>query len=85
MSFTTPFFIILAGAWTAPGRHFVVGVTMAILVALALGGVYTLAFTGDPRFGLRGWESLHYGVTPVLNLLGLSISLFVVWGRWKTE
>lgn len=76
MAFTTPFVIIYVGAWTAPTRRFETGIALAVAIALILGGIYVFAFTGDTAFS--GWYSLHYGATPVLNLVAIATALFIV-------
>ena len=82
MAFTSPFFFIFAGALAAPGRRMIVGIILAIAFALGLGSMYTLAFTADPQYGLRGWGTLHWGATPILDLLGLGGALVMVWQKW---
>ena len=83
MSFIVPYLIIFAGAWVAPSQRMIAGIAMAILVALGLGSVYTFSFSA-PQFGYSGWESLHYGATPALNLLAVGLALFTVWQKWGT-
>ena len=80
IAFTTPFFVIYVGTWTAPTHRGEAGLALAIATALILGGVYVLAFTGGPMF--RGWSSLYFGATPVLNLVGIAIALYNVRRRW---
>ncbi len=82
-AFTTPFFIIYAGSWMAPGRRVDASVALAVFTALALGGVYVLAFSGGPSF--MGWSSLYYGATPVLNLAGVALGLYTVRRRWDSR
>lgn len=80
MAFAMPFFMIYAGAWTAPKLRGETSVALAIIVALILGGVYVLAFTGGSLF--RGWSSLYFGAMPVLNLAGMATALYKVRRRW---
>lgn len=82
MAFTSPYFFIFAGAWVAPSQRAIVGVTLAIVFALFLGGFYTLTFTVGPQMGWSGWGALHYGLTPVLNLLGIGAALVTICQKW---
>lgn len=85
MAFTTPFIIIYVGAWTAPTRRFETGIALAIATALILAGMYVLAFTAAV---FSGWDSLHYGATPVLNLAAIATALYIVrrnWGSVKAQ
>ena len=75
-AFTSPFFFIYIGARIAPTHRGVTSIVLAIIMALIMGGVYVLAFTGGPMF--RGWSSLYFGATPVLNLLGIASALYKV-------
>jgi len=81
IAFTTPFFIIYVGVLTAPTHKRETGVALAITIALILGGVYVLAFTGGPQF--RGWGSLYFGATPVLNLVGIATALYKIRHRYQ--
>ena len=80
MAFTTPFFVIYVGTWTAPTHRGETSIVLAIITALILGGVYVLAFTGGPRFS--GWSSLYFGAMPILNLTGMATALYIVRRRW---
>ena len=80
IAFTTPFFIIYVGAWTAPTYQVETSVALAILIALILGGIYVLAFTGGARFG--GWSSLYFGATPLLNLAAIATAIYITRRRW---
>ncbi|MFC1913924.1 hypothetical protein ACFLXF_01470, partial [Chloroflexota bacterium] len=73
-AFTAPFFIIYVGSLIAPAHKIETSVALAITIALILGGVYVIAFTGGPQF--RGWGSLYFGATPVLNLVGIATALY---------
>ena len=75
IAFSSPYVFIRAGAYTSPGFHPEAGVALSIIVALALGGIYVLAFTSS---SLGGWYSLYYGATPVLNLVGIAAALYAV-------
>lgn len=81
IAFSTPFFIICVGAWTAPAHRSETSVALAIATALILGGGYVLAFTGGPRFS--GWSSLYFGATPALNLAGIATALYRVRHRYQ--
>jgi membrane-bound acyltransferase YfiQ involved in biofilm formation len=83
IAFTTPFLIIFVGSWTAPAHRFVAAITLSIIIALILGGVYVFAFSGNPI--LNGWNSLYYGATPVLNLLGIASALYTVNRKWQAS
>jgi hypothetical protein len=82
IAFTTPFVIIYVGALTAPTHHKETGVALAIFIALALGGVYVFAFTDTPY--LKGWNSIYYGATPILNLVGIAIPLYKLRNKYQT-
>ena len=81
IAFTIPFFIIYVGVLTAPTHKNETGVTLAITMALIMGGIYVLAFTGGPQ--LKGWSSLYFGATPVFNLLGMAAALYKIRSRYK--
>lgn len=83
MAFTTPFFMILTGAWTAPMRRVETGVALSIIIALILGGMYVFTFVGNSQY-MSGWDSLHYGATPALNLVGIATALYTVRHNWGT-
>jgi hypothetical protein len=80
IAFTTPFFAILAGAWTAPERRVETGVVLAIITALILGGTYVYTFIGGSQYS--GWASLHFGATPLLNLVAIATALYTVRRNW---
>ena len=81
IAFTTPFFIIYIGALIAPTHHKETGVALAIFTALILGGLYVFAFTGISL--LRNWNSIYFGATPLLNLIGIAIALFRIRNRYR--
>jgi hypothetical protein len=83
VAFATPLCVIYFGSWVAPKRRIETSIALAIIIAIILGGVYVLAFTGGPQFS--GWGSLHYGFTPLLNLAGIAVALFLVKYRWDTS
>ena len=76
IALTSPFCIIYVGARVAPSHKVEAGVALAIASAILMGGVYVLAFNGGPSFS--GWNSLHFGATPALNLIGIALALYQV-------
>lgn len=83
IALTTPFFIIYVGVLTAPSRKNETGVALAVAIAIIMGGLYVLAFTGGHQF--RGWGSLYFGATPVLNLVGIATALYQTRRRYRLQ
>ncbi len=83
IAFTTPFFIIYIGALIAPTHRIETGIALAVFSALLLGGLYALAFTGNSY--LMNWNSIYFGVTPLLNLTGVATALFKVRSRYQSS